>query len=186
MIIINNLLSDFDLFRYHAITREYKGEVNPADGVLYPDISADIPEPVKAEIKDQLEHLLQSEIKINLMFMRLMTCHTSTPPHQAHNDSIMGQFTGILYINPGPGGTAIVDHKDVALMYGPSTEDEIRIWERDTNNYEQWKIIDMCHVEPNRMVVFPSHVMHRAEPVTGFGDCPENGRLVLTVFFNAV
>ena len=178
LIEIDDFIEDFDSFRSHAITRNYKGEINPADGVFYPDISTDIPESIRDEI---IEKLGATEY---LMFMRLTTKNTPVAPHQAHNDAIMASNTAILYINPGEGGTSILSHKDFDMMGGLVTEEQERIWAADTNNYNAWDIVRMFHAKPNRIVSYPSNWMHRAEPVGGFGDSPENGRLVLVVFYD--
>lgn len=173
----NKFLSHFDVFQEWARTRDYSAMENPGDGVEYPDISTDIPETYQMVIVDLLEELTGLSITGYTMFFRLMTKNTPTPPHQAHHDAIMGQYTAIMYINPGEGGTSILEHKDGAVS------DEVVM--RDTNNYSAWKIKHMIRIKPNRMVVYNSDLIHRAEPVDGFGSSPDDGRLVLTVFFNA-
>ena len=178
IISIRNFLSDFESFRKHATSQSYAGETNPYDGVFYPDISTGIPEEIQAEIVQKLEARLGIKIKVGLMFMRLMTSHTPTPPHQAHHDKIMGRYTGLLYINEGEGGTSLLSHKE----YGVDVPDEV--WHRDTNRYDAWDIVDFVRIEPNKMTIIDSDHWHRAEPVQGFGDSPSDGRLVLTVFFD--
>jgi hypothetical protein len=176
LLVIDNFLPDYDSFRGEAIKSSFAGEINPLDGVMYPDISIAIPDGVRSLIIFRLIEIY-GEIKAGLMFMRLTTKNTDTAPHQAHHDLIMGEYTCLLYMSEG-GGTSILGH-----IEGEVTEE---LWARDTNIYDRWVIKEMIPMKHNRLVVFPSGWMHRAEPVGGFGDCAENGRLVLTFFFGVI
>lgn len=116
------------------------------------------------------------------MFLRL-SLEGDTPPHGAHNDSVMGDHTMILHLTREEfckGGTSLLSHREIS---SDISEDQLEIWERDTNKYCAWKIEKMFHMEPNRAVIFPSSKMHRAE-ASNFGDSPENGRLILGCFFS--
>ena len=42
----------------------------------------------------------------------------------------------------------------------------------------------MAFMEENKACVFDAYRMHRSEPIGGFGDNNENGRLVMVAFFD--
>jgi len=182
MIRFENFIADFEELNKHARSLSYGGVTNPQDGVLYPDVSADVPVATVAEIKYKLEHVLAFTVNINMAFFRLTNKNTSTAPHQAHNDTIMGDFTFLLYMQNGAGGTSFVCHKAAGMKHGPVSDVELSAWKRDTNIPDAWEVNGIVGMQENRACVFDSSLMHRAEPVHGFGDSVDNGRLVLTAF----
>lgn len=182
--IVDNFLDDFPAFNRHARSVDYSGVVNPVDGVLYPDISTDIPDDVRADIQDKLSAIMGYEVEIKTLFMRLTSKNTKGAPHQAHTDTVMGHFTLLLYMNDGPGGTSFVRHKETGMDSDPRNDAEYAIWRRDTNVPDAWEPYEMVSMRENRANIISSGLMHRAEPVNGFGESVEDGRLVLTAFFS--
>lgn len=182
--IIDNVIGDFDNLNEYARKLSYEGVENPADGVTYPDISTQVPEPTLHEIKEVLEKEVGHEIRIGAAFFRLTTKNTEGDPHQAHNDTAMGRYSFMLYMQDGPGGTALVRHKATGLDRDPWTPREWEAWRDDTNREDAWEITYLADMKANRGFLFDSKLMHRAEPVGGFGNDASDGRLVLTVFFN--
>ena len=182
--IVDNFLESFDVLLDHARAKaDYSGVENPADGVVYPDITTDIPLQCLAEIQVRLDEAMDRPVTINTIFMRLTSKQTSGAPHQAHNDSVMGDFTLLLYLNDGPGGTSFVKHRETGMDAQPETTEQYEAWLRDTNVPEAWEITEMVEMKENRANIIEAERMHRAEPVGGFGDGPGNGRIVLTAFF---
>jgi hypothetical protein len=182
IILIDDFLSDFEAFNRYAREIDYSGVVNPVDGVMYPHISTEILSEVAAEVVDKVQQEM-GQIVINTLFLRLTTRNTKGAPHQAHNDASMGDFSLMLYMQDGPGGTSFVEHIEEDMKYGP-TEEQLPIWARDTNVPEAWKIHDMAEMKANRVCIFPSNWMHRAEPIGGFGESTADGRLVMTAFLS--
>jgi len=181
----DNFLSNFDSFREHMLAADYGGVVNPVDKVTYPDCSYDIPETVKAEIVSRLSHMTGRVIDpIHGFVVRLTAAHTATAPHQAHTDAVMSQFTFLLYLSDGVGGTALVSHKETGMNANPVNDEELAVWERDHNIYDAWNIDELIPMKANRAVIIPSELMHRAEPVEGYGSTVYDGRLVLISFIN--
>lgn len=178
-IVIDNFLDDFDSFNRYARSRDFTGQINPFDGVFYPDISTDIPPAVVEEVGRKTRAKSQ-----NAVFMRLTSKNTKGAPHQAHNDSVMGAKTFLLYLQDGPGGTSLVRHKQVGMEHGPKSAEEEAIWKRDTNTPEAWEVVDMIDMKKNRAFILPSQVMHRAEPVGGFGQSEKDGRICLIMFYD--
>ncbi len=185
---IPDFLDDFDDWNEFARGLDYSGEVNEVDGVTYPDISSYVPEFLKVQIVENILKETGLRLKINTIFWRLTTEETDTAPHQAHTDSSMGRFTFVLYMQDGPegAGTALVKHKTVGgLDRDPWTNAEFETWLRDMNEYDAWVITKLFPMQQNSAVLYHSKLMHRAEPVGGFGKGVTDGRLVLTAFLDS-
>lgn len=164
----------FAMLRKHCDEISYAGVVNPVDKIVYPDISIDIPYKVKQFLGAP-----------KTMFMRLSLAGVKAP-HQAHTDTLMGTQSLMLYLTRlihCRGGTSLVRHNETGMTSDPLTFEEEAIWRRDTNNPRAWHVYDMAIMVPNRAVLFDAKLMHRAEPVGGFGTDAKNGRLVLTAFY---
>lgn len=181
--ILDNFLAEdvYQRLRAHADTLSFAGEVNPLDGVLYPGISTDIP----AEVRKAVLAAAPKARDIT-MFMRLSLAGVPVP-HQAHTDSVMGRMSMMLYLNRPEhcqGGTSFVRHKKTGMVINPRDQFEQRVWELDTNKSRAWEIYDQIDMRSNRCAFFPANLMHRAEPVGGYGTDATNGRLVLTMFYS--
>lgn len=177
----------FTKLREYATRVNYGDVVNDVDGVVYPDVSTQIPAGLEDRILRTLTKHTGRNYRINKIFWRAMLEGTPDAPHQAHTDTTMGRFTFILYMNPGPegAGTALVQHKEVGgLHQDPWTGREMEVWEQDCNDYDKWQVNKLYAMEPNKAVFYHSKMMHRAEPPNGFGKTPEDGRLVLTAFLD--
>lgn len=170
----------FDRLRLYADEAIYEDIINPVDGVTYPAICKTIPEEVVVELRRQLK-----VPALNVVFMRLSLANTPAP-HQAHTDTTMGKNSFMLYLTRDEfcqGGTALVEHKSLRFASDPQMERELVAWQRDTNNPDAWRVYQLARMKANRAFIFPSNLMHRAEPVGGFGSSPYDGRLVLTAFY---
>ena len=179
--IIDNFLDDFELLREYCDRVDYDGITNPQDGVFYEGVSIQIPEHIKDEVKEKI-----GSGHINAMFLRLRTKDTNEP-HQAHTDAVMGSKSLMLYLSrleDCEGGTSLVMHKKTGLFDNPINHKQLDTWSEDMNNPEAWQITDMCSMRPNRAAIFDANLMHRAEPIGGFGDNAKNGRLVLSAVYD--
>jgi hypothetical protein len=70
------------------------------------------------------------------------------------------------------------------LDSNPQTDEELALWQRDTNNVEAWEPYLLCPMKQNRAFLFRADLMHAALPFGGFGSSPSDGRLVLTAFLS--
>lgn len=193
-VIIDDFLYDAEDFRKYAVKRSYSGVTNPQDGVVYPDVTIDIPEEIKLEITEKLSLICGTltqdyAVKVHpkVMFMRLSKKGVHVP-NQAHTDKNIADYTLLLYLNVDEecqGGTDILEHIE-GMKIHPQNEEEKVIWEKDANIPEQWVKVGFCPMKFNRAFLLRSDLFHRAQPVGGFGKTNEDGRLVLTVFFNLV
>lgn len=174
-LIVDDWLYDFDGWRQWADGLTYEDETNPADGVVYPGIYRHVP---TWGTRQRLAGFF-GDVRINALFLRLSVDGVAVP-HQAHDDSVMGRYSLMVYMNRAEdccGGTSLVRHVD-----GDITPD---VWARDTNIPDQWEVTSLCEMKPNRAFIFRADLMHRAEPIGGFGKDAAGGRLVMTAFFDA-
>ena len=182
-IVIDDFFDSGFLIRAHAISTAYKDQLS-TDGVVYPDISIEIPEEIKQEFKDKLETLVGGKIKEFTPFLRLSRQGVPVP-HQAHTDAILGQWTALVYLNRPEqciGGTSLLKHVS-GMDTHPSTPEQEELWRQDTNDPTKWLSIGGCAMAFNRLYMVDSRLFHRAEPIGGFGDSNETGRLVMVAFF---
>ena len=185
MIEVEGFITDYDKFRDHCDGLDYEGITNPFDGIFYPGVSVDIPEYVKREVIDKIEFIEGKDIDIKALFLRLSTENT-IGPHQAHTDSLMGKKSLMLYMSREEdcqGGTAFVTH-ETGMNSTPVNEYGEELWKKDTNNPDKWEVTDLCEMKPNKACIFDASLMHRAEPIGGFGINSIDGRLVLTAFYD--
>lgn len=176
----DNFLPDrlAQLLRAYADRAEFEDLDNDADGVAYPGICSTLPAAVVTHVLERCKQAVGGKISRPTMFMRL-SLPGMPAPHQAHHDAVMGTHSLMLYLtrneHVAPGaGTSFVRHR--------SGDDE-KFWERDTHRPEAWEVWSLCPMKFNRACLFDAALMHRAEPVGGFGTGRHDGRLVLTCFF---
>lgn len=181
---VDDFLPSYEKLRRHCDNLNYDGITNPVDGIFYPGISIDIPTEIQQEVLLQLEELHGEPVRLNYMFLRRTLAGTEMP-HQVHSDDSMGQFTLILYLNRPEncqGGTSLVQHLNG--MYCTPTDDYgIALWQRDQDKPEQWNVYHECEMRSNVGFVFASWLLHRAEPIGGFGQSNKDGRLILACFY---
>lgn len=107
-------------------------------------------------------------------------------------------WSGILYLSRPEdcrGGTEFFRHKATGLDQFPFSADQLRehgfadhadahrqLIERDGTDESAWESLMMLPMKFNRLVLLRPFLFHTAGP--GFGDRPENGRLVYLMFFN--
>lgn len=170
----------FKTFNSWARLQDYAGVRNPVDGVWYPDIVVNIPEEIVQEVRSGIA----GNVWIHHIVLRLTTLNTSSIPHQAHNDAVMSEYTFVLYMQDGEGGTSLVRHKETGMDAHIKDDEALAIWARDTNIPDAWEIHHMMPMKANRAVWYPSEYMHRAEPVGGFGQDASDGRIGLIAWLS--
>lgn len=184
MLVVDDFLPEFAELQSYAKSAVFTDVVNEADGVTYPLICAEIPADLKFAIYSALEKHFCAPVS-PIIFMRRSPAGVHCP-HQVHSDLSMGDYSLMLYLNePGHcmGGTSFLSHRSLGIAYHPELPEAVIVVEADQNNAPAWKVREMAAMKPNRAVIFDAARLHRAEPVGGFGDTPENTRIVLTCFF---
>ena len=174
-LIVDDFLPDFPAWRQWADGCRYEDELNAVDGVTYPLICRAVP---RYGMSKRLSIIMGRDITLNSCFLR-MSPSGAPVPHQAHHDASMGHYSCMVYMNRPEhcrGGTALVEHVSGAC--------DAQTWRMDANTPERWRVLSLCDMAPNRAFIFRADLMHRAEPVGGFGSTPEDARLVMTAFFS--
>lgn len=186
MLIIDNFLAEFDALRDYADVAVFEDVVNPIDGVTYPLICADIPEPIKLSMLARLADFKGAEPEQVTMFMRRSPAGVPVP-HAVHSDMSMGRYSLMLYLNRFEdcrGGTSFLSHRSSGIAYNPGLPEFADIVVSDQNNAIAWDVRELVTMLPNRALIFDASRLHRAEPVGGFGFTSQDARLVLTCFFS--
>lgn len=180
--IVDNFLHNFHELVEYAKTAEFKDETNYVDNVVYPLICSEIPEKIKREVAVKLGGFFKTP-KNPIMFMRRSPKDVECP-HKAHSDNSMGKYSLMLYMSDEQGyGTSLLNHKKTGAKHTQYSDAIVSKMMEDQNNDDAWEVYQMTYGKPNRAFIFDAHLMHRAEPIGGFGE-GANARTVLTCFFS--
>lgn len=115
-----------------------------------------------------------------------------------HADAMMGQVTGVLFLNPPEqcfGGIAFWRHRLYGWSHVPTAdelpkrglEDTPEFWNSvvaDGHHPKKWEMVDYVPMAFNRLVLFWSPCFHSRYPKRAFGKSTEDARLVKCFFFN--
>ena len=182
----DDFLTQFAQLRRFADSAKFADISNPADNVTYPHICSAIPDPFVREVEFQLASIMGAHPIMKFIFLR-MSPEGVPVPHEAHTDLSMAKWSLMLYVNREhhcKGGTALISHIGTGLSVHPRNEAEFEVWKRDHNNRAAWKTDMLAPMAANRAFIFPAYLMHRAEPIGGFGKTQQDARMVLTAFFD--
>lgn len=155
------------------------------DAVVYPGIQYAIPQAIKDEYIKELEKLIGFSIDPKTIFARETSNRVAPAPNYLHSDRIMSQFSAHVYISldwPRDSGTAFWKHK----VYGDRESEHTNIPQfiLDVQELPKWSLVELAQGKFNRCLVHDSTLYHSAEPYGGWGNNAEDGRVVLTCFFN--
>lgn len=131
-------------------------------------------------------------IKVHISAFRLG--HKDTTLHvNIHSDNVIARWAGVYYLNPPEqckGGTAFYRLKGVGWDTMPTQEvldasGHNLDWLRDKwTDEEAWELISMAGMKWNRFIFYPTEYFHSRFPLQGWGDKPDESRLVWVVFFD--
>lgn len=186
-LIVDEFLDDFAAFRKFALSHDFDAvQGNPTDGYAYPHTVMLLDDHYGVERK--LALIVGAQITLRLLVLRLSPEGTIAP-EQAHSDLYIlippSQYSAILYVNAQTecregAGTSFLRHRASHDQTGESPDH----WKNDQNDADKWETVVRIPMEENRVVVFPSCLIHRSEPVGGFGADKTNARLVLVAMFD--
>lgn len=179
---IDDFLSSFGDLKAFEAGAIFDDVPNPYDGVVYPLICQDIPRPIMDEIKANLAEYLGREPSVSASFLR-RSPEGVPVPHIAHTDKSMGDYSLMLYLSDGEGGTAFLRHAESGMMYQPEAQEFVDMAVRDQNNLDAWRVASQTPMKANRACIFDAGLFHCAMPIGGFGE-GNSARTVLTVFFS--
>lgn len=178
----DDFFRDIVAVRAAALAMPFGDVTNQQDGVVYPGISAP-PRAVAAEFQDGVEFLMGRDIAPRAVFCRA-TYGDMVARNKIHSDLIMGTYAAHVYLSPewpDGAGTSFFTNKELGMRHRPGVPPG---WVRP-NHPEDWEKYCSVQAKPNRMLIHRGDAWHLAEPVGGWGSSPADGRLVITMFFDA-
>lgn len=182
LIAVDGALADPAASRAKILSGVFEDIVNPVDGVVYPAINRDPNQDVVREFHSKIESAIGRHIRPKVTFSRAMFLGMSAP-NKIHSDRIMASHAAHIYLStdwPEGSGTSFWEHK----VYGPVHDDRVVPADIRANEMSDWSRLYLAQAAFNRMLVHRGDLWHLAEPIGGWGDKPENARLVITCFFD--
>jgi len=175
--------------RNWALTRGFRDEQSPVDGLDYRGVCKDPPWVFRNEAEVRLSYLMRSPALVKLSFLRLAMKGVNPTRRIVHLDPMYADYLVTVYLNP-PGeyphdsGTWILRHASTGMETTPTCQEEIDVWDRDANDLQMWQVTGVAKQEWNRAVILPTNHFHAAMPKGGFGYAPPGGRMVFVAFFS--
>lgn len=192
--VIDDFLDNAERLRAHALTLEYpdlQGQFPGRNSLQRTNIEGST-EAVSRLVGEPLAAAPppQSHAKFRL------TLAADKGRGKVHVDE--SHWSGIHYLSRPEdcqGGTEFFRHKATGLDRFPLSPEELKrhgfadhadahrqLIERDGTDDSAWELLMMIPMKFNRLVLLRPFLFHTAGP--GFGDRPENARLVYLMFFN--
>jgi hypothetical protein len=144
------------------------------------------------ELQQAIEQIFGKPVKIHISAFRCG--HEKTTLHvNIHSDNVIASMAGVYYLNlPDQcvGGTAFYSLKETGWDAMPTQEvldasGHDLDWLRDKwTNPRAWDLISLAGMKFNRFIFYPTQMFHSRFPLNGWGNRPEESRLVWTVFFD--
>lgn len=182
--IFDDFLDNFEDLKQFYLSCEFKDEVNPVDGVVYPAICKEIPDSIIGDLFRNIADVIGRPPENPVTFLR-MSADGVPCPHRYHTDNSMGQYSLMLYLMDNKeAGTGFARHKQTGLYDAPKTDEELHLTIKDCNDDSKWQIYSSTEMRENRAVIFDSSLFHVALPIGGFGKSQSDARIVLTCFFS--
>jgi len=195
--VIDNFLSEPEDIVSFACKTAY---FNPPgkDGTLYPGIRDLMPRPYEACLQELLNDLFESEVYIHRCMLSLITIpdeELNEFQSLPHVDSLEDcQYASVHYLCDSQyGGTSIYKHipsgdikitpKNVQLMQDALSNNKQRGYL--TNNNDLFKSVFSIEAKFNRIVIYPSNLLHCADinKSKSISADPKRGRLTVASFF---
>jgi GNAT superfamily N-acetyltransferase len=173
----DNVLPDWRAYR-GAILAQPFADVEAGPGVVFHGIGA-----VDAQVPEWIRSHYPA-LTPTMTFAR-QSPKGQIEPNFIHTDRDMGEWTGILYLNPDPvpeDGTTFWRHRATGAIASTAMTPadmalEMDAW-RDLDQWEPWHTIA---ARPNRLALFPAGYFHSRALAENYGT-GETARLVQVVF----
>lgn len=150
---------------------------------------------MKRDMTEFFQHVgkaIGQEVEMKMGAFRLGE-YASHLHNYVHADHTCAQLACVYFLNPPnqcTGGTAFWRHKKHRWDAMPTQEEldtakyTIEELREDWQKPEAWDMLTLAGMKTNRLIVYPTQKFHSRWPWTGFGDKPENSRLIYAGFFN--
>jgi hypothetical protein len=174
LLVMDDMLLDPAAVREHALSQDFIDWEGP-DGQVYKRVWLGEVPGLKDAIEEQMGECDWLGTGYRLNYVGEM------PNQTIHSDLGWGTHACVLYLSDGDSGTAFWRHLATgSTEYHP--DDYLSII-ADVENPEAWEMRMMVSQRFNRGIIYESALFHSRFPFEGFGDSPENGRLIAVAFF---
>jgi hypothetical protein len=185
-LIVDDFFPNFEAVRKMVCELEYTEQANPDDGLQYPSSHVFNDPELSEAIGNRLGAILgRRKANIRLLVARMSKAGAPCP-EQAHTDEAIINppplYTAVIYCNTLEqcrGGTSLLAHAETGRHVGIGEQEK-----RDQNDASKWNMVMQCPMYPNRAAIFPSPIIHRSEPVGGFGSDATDARVVIVALFD--
>jgi len=196
LIVVDDFLNDPHALRSLALAQEYPGLEEdtyfPGKNSLYPQRINGLKETISAIVGEPLK---VADGSANAKFRMAFKGDKGTAG--VHIDD--AHWSGLLYLSLPEhckGGTEFYRHIPTGTDHAPMSQEDFgtlgmtsagQIWDEilwpHTNDKSKWEHLMTVPMRFNRLVLFRPQQWHDAGP--GFGNCPENARLIYMMFFKS-
>jgi hypothetical protein len=191
LIQVDDFASDAEEVRKAVIAAGFKTERGP-DGADYTGISQ-YPVPQWHKL---IEKALGGPIVPKMSFFRLNLAG-EIPHSWVHSDDICATYASVLYLNSPEqcsGGTAFWHHEALNIDRLPNREQLaaqgvhadwfLGMMSREWKDLTYWRQRAFVPMQWNRFISYPTCIFHSRYPFEGFGNGPQDGRLIWVCFFD--
>lgn len=182
---------DIEAVRDAVINGEFSTQTGP-DGGIYTGISQyQVP-----QWHERIAEVLGCPIIPQISAFRL-NLKGELPHSWVHSDDICASYASVLYLNTPAqcyGGTAFWRHKTLGIDHLPSpaalAEMGVEVspfyqaMTRDWKDLSLWEQIGVVPMQFNRFITYPTCAFHSRFPFEGFGEGPQDGRLIWVCFYD--
>lgn len=190
LLVKDNFIPDADALRADVLAKSFETVKDPA-GLEYTGIQFRDPK----EFEKEIGELVQFPVKVRHSVARI-NYKGELPENAIHPDLYMGEFAGILYLTPPDSrtGTAFwlnkaFGHSEVATTkwleeHGIEEEKYVNTLRHQANCAADWHLGGFIAAKLGRFITYPTKRFHSRYPFAGFGDKPENARLIIAIFYD--
>lgn len=180
---IDDFLENPDDVRERGVHANFDDVVGPVDGVVYKRVAPG----VIPEVEEKLSEIIGRPICIFGMAYRLNYAG-ELPNNEIHADLGWGTYAAVVYLSEPPegqeSGTAFWKHHTGHERIKAGQLDVLRDVEADWNNESKWEQTKFVSCKYNSAIIYKGELFHSRWPFEAFGQTPEDGRLIVTVFFS--
>lgn len=183
LIVVDDFLDSPDYVRSIGVYADFSDVVGPVDGVAYKRVA-----PYRLnEVVEKLSYVLGREIDLFGMAFRLNYAG-ELPNNEIHADLGWGKYAAVIYLAEPPegteSGTAFWKHHTGHERVQAGQLDVLRDVEADWHDVSKWEQTKFVSAKYNSAIIYKSELFHSRWPFEAFGNSPEDGRLIVVVFFS--
>lgn len=182
LVVADDFLTEPDSIRRRGETAQFvdwKGQ----DGQIYKRVS---PQTIP-EVEDALNRMMGRPIQLLGMAYRL-NYEGELPNREIHSDLGWGVYAAVVYLSEPPdgteSGTAFWRHSSGYDRIVPGDVEAFKAVGEDWDNPAKWELTRFVSCKYNSCIVYKSELFHSRWPFEAFGSTPQDGRLIVVVFFN--